>query len=174
MDPEIWQFKGGLQLDGYKELSNTEPARVAELPEHLVIPLQQHIGEATEPIVKVGDHVLKGQVIARCIGYVSTPIHASTSGKVIAIDDRPVAHPSGFQAACIVIESDGDEQWIERQATADYTALEPSELRNRVREAGIVGLGGAGFPAFIKLTEGRNSGIETLIINGAAVIIFSR
>lgn len=168
MARKLYSFHGGLHLEGHKAMSMRSATVPARLPRYLVLPLQQHIGAPAEPLVEVGETVLKGQMIARAEGYVSTPVHASSSGTVIAIEDRPVPHPSGLSARCIVIETDGREAWRERkQRIADYTRLDPSELRNRIRDAGIVGLGGAGFPAFIKLNPGPGAAVQTLILNGA-------
>jgi electron transport complex protein RnfC len=161
------RFPGGLQLAGFKELSNREPTVPAPIPQRLVLPLQQHIGEPAEPAVEVGQRVLKGEAIAVPSGYVSVPVHASTSGRVVDIGKHPVPHPSGLNALCIVLEPDGEDRWCEREPIADYQSLDPSELRNRIRAAGIVGLGGAGFPTFIKLNPGPGRSIDTLVLNGA-------
>lgn len=163
----LWKFHGGLHLPDNKALANGATITATQLPQRLILPLQQHIGAPAKPLVQVGDEVLKGQMIARPDGFVSVPLHAPTSGKVIAIEDHPVPHPSGMSAPCIVIEPDGKEQWIERKPVTDYTARDPSELRNIIRDAGIVGLGGAGFPSFIKLNPGARTAIDTLILNGA-------
>ncbi len=160
-------FPGGLHLPGNKDMSTGTALTEAPIPKRLIIPLQQHIGAPAKPVVEVGDSVLKGQVLAQPEGYVSAPIHASSSGTVIAIEDHPVPHPSGLTAPCIVIETDGEDRWIEHGGNPDYTNLDPSDLRNLIRDAGIVGLGGAGFPAFIKLNPGARTELDTLIINGA-------
>jgi len=167
MKRRLWHFHGGLHLEGHKDLSMHEPVTAAPLPERIVLPLAQHIGAPAEPEVKVGDKVRKGQRIARATEYVSAPIHASTSGTVVAIEERAVPHPSGLSAPCIVIEADGKDEWIERQPVADYESLDPSALRNVIRDAGIVGLGGAGFPSFIKLNPGPDKVVDLLILNGA-------
>lgn len=162
----LWKFHGGVHPPQHKDISTTLAVKRARLPARLVLPLHQHIGEPAEPVVARGDRVLKGQMIARPQGYVSAPIHAPTSGTVTDIGDYPVPHPSGLSATCLVIEPDGEERWIDHEAVADYTALPPSELRNLIREAGIVGLGGAGFPAYIKYNPGHQKAIQTLILNG--------
>jgi electron transport complex protein RnfC len=95
-------------------------------------------------------------------------VHAGSSGTVTAIEHRPIAHPSGIQDTCIVIETDGKDAWTETMSHADdYKRLDPSGLRNIIRDSGIVGLGGAGFPSFIKLNPGASGSIDTLILNGA-------
>ncbi|VAW95868.1 Electron transport complex protein RnfC [hydrothermal vent metagenome] len=165
---KLFSFHGGIVLEGHKQMSLQHPIITAEIPKQLVHALHQHIGEAAYPIVEVGDHVLTGQMIAQAEGFVSAPVHAGSSGTVVAIEDRPVAHPSGIKGQCIVIETDGKDQWINMgDEIEDYKRMDASHLRNLVRDAGIVGLGGAGFPAFIKLNPGKNSSINTLILNGA-------
>jgi electron transport complex protein RnfC len=165
---KLHSFHGGLKLEGHKAMSLQEPIIVADLPEELIHPLHQHIGEAAYPIVEVGDHVLTGQMIAQAEGFVSAPVHAGSSGTVIAIEHRPIAHPSGIQDTCIVIKTDGKDEWIETTPHAeDFKRLDPSGLRNIIRDSGIVGLGGAGFPTFIKLNPGAQGCIDTLILNGA-------
>ncbi len=164
---KLFRFPGGIEVPQYKEISITQATKKAKLPARLVLPLHQHIGAPAEPIVAEGEIVLKGQKIAHATDYVSAPIHAPTSGTVSYIGDREAPHPSGMRAPCIEIIPDGKETWVELTSHArDYTALDPSSLRNVIREAGIVGLGGAGFPSYIKLNPGPGREIETLIING--------
>jgi electron transport complex protein RnfC len=160
-------FPGGLHLADAKHLSNQAPITPAPLPPELVFPLQQHIGEPAEPVVAVGDRVLKGQMLAAASGYVSVPVHASTSGVVVAIEHRPVPHPSGLSGPCVVLAPDGEDRWVEHGPVADYQTLDRSALRNRIRDAGIVGLGGGGFPTFIKLNPGPGRRVDTVILNGA-------
>jgi len=164
----LWTFHGGLELDDHKARSTSRPLGSVALPAELVLPLQQHIGESAVALVEVGEQVLKGQKIAELGGQVSVPLHAPTSGRVVAIEPRAVPHPSGMNAPAIVIESDGKEQWFEpRERHTDYTTLDAKALRYLIREAGIVGLGGAGFPAFLKLNPGARTAVETLLLNGA-------
>ena len=165
MASKLWRFHGGLHLPDHKAPANEPPIERLATPPRLTLPLSQHIGEAAEPLVKVGERVLKGQMIARAKGLVSAPIHAPTSGTVARIAELPVPHPSGFPAPCIVIESDGEERWIDHQGLADWRAQSPGVLHELIRNAGIVGLGGAGFPTFIKLGQGHP--VATLILNGA-------
>lgn len=167
MSMHLWKIFGGLKLKGYKNMSMEKATQNAPLPKKLVLPIKQHIGHAAEAIVKVGDNVLKGQVIAKAKDYVSAPIHAPSSGKIVAIEKHLVPHPSGLETNCIIIETDGEEKWVERIKNTNYRQLESKEIRDMIRDAGIVGLGGAGFPSFIKLNPGSNNVIETLIINGA-------
>lgn len=161
-----WEFHGGLTLPGHKQISTTIGVQNIPLPIQLIIPRQQHIGEPAELCVSAGEHVLKGQVIAHANGYVSTPIHASSSGKVISVNKQHVAHPSGLKGTCIVINTDGKDEWIKLEPSS-HEDMNPSHLRNLIREAGIVGMGGAGFPTFIKLNPGIKKSVDTLILNGA-------
>jgi electron transport complex protein RnfC len=163
----LYRFHGGLKLAGHRELTMSGPIAPAGIPPLLVLPLLQHIGEPAEALVKPGDTVYTGELIARAVGTVSAPVHASSSGTVVAVEPRPVPHPSGLPADCIVIETDGRDQWLEPATDlSDYRAAEPLALLERIRAAGIVGLGGAGFPTRVKLTSGKRA-IDTLIINGA-------
>ncbi|MET0068763.1 MAG: electron transport complex subunit RsxC [Candidatus Thiodiazotropha sp.] len=163
---ELWQFHGGLHLPEKKEMSLQRPLQQARLPSRLVLPLQQHIGVQAQPLVAVGDRVLKGEVIATSAAPVSAPVHAPTSGIVMEIAEHPVPHPSGLTAPCIVIEPDGDDRWGELpEPIGDFRSTDSETLRRRIRESGIVGMGGATFPSAIKLNPGKP--IKTLIINGA-------
>jgi electron transport complex protein RnfC len=164
---KLQEFHGGLHLQGHKALSTGRPLLTAPVPRLLIFPLQQHIGEPANPVVEVGERVRKGQSIARATGYVSAAVHASSSGTVVAIEERPVPHPSGLSAPCIVIETDGRDEWIEARESARVEDLEPAELRARVRASGIVGLGGAAFPTSVKLNPGEHRPVEILVLNGA-------
>ena len=164
----LWTFHGGLHLEPDKQASTRHPVVRARLPKQLILPLQQHIGQAAKPLLKVGESVNKGQVLAQADGYISAPLHAPSSGTVVAIEERPVAHPSGLSALCFILETDGQEQWCELPPPlADYQAVDPAELRQRIRESGIVGLGGAAFPSAVKLNPGPHVRINQLILNGA-------
>lgn len=167
VSPGLHKFNGGIHLPTNKEMSAQRPVAEASLPERLILPLQQHIGQIAEPVIKQGEQVLKGQVIARAAAYVSAPLHAPTSGTVSFIGDMPVPHPSGLNADCIVIQPDGRDEWCPLQPIEDYTQVDPITLRNKVREAGIVGLGGAAFPSSVKLNPGPSREVELLVINGA-------
>ena len=161
-------FHGGLHLDDRKTLSTGTPIAEVPLPPVMVLPLTQHIGGAAKPNVKIGDQVRRGQTLAGAQGVVSSPIHAPTSGRIIAIEPRGVPHPSGLTADCLVLEPDGLDQGLdtpEWQTFPDYTQASREQIRSIARAAGIVGLGGAAFPSAIKLNPGRV--VDTLIINGA-------
>ena len=164
----LWRFPGGLHLEPHKAHSTQHPLQPLAVPKRVILPLQQHIGEPAEPLVKPGDYVYKGQPIARAKIYVSAPVHASTSGYVVKVGDEPVPHPSGLSARCVVIDTDGRDEWYPELPSPieDYTALDPAFLRRRVRECGIVGLGGAAFPSAVKLNPHGRKPIGTLIING--------
>jgi electron transport complex protein RnfC len=164
---KLWKYHGGLHLEQHKKLSSDRPSNTLPLPKRLTIPMQQHIGEAALPIVKVGDRVLKGEMIAEASGTVSAPIHAPTSGTITAITAMPIPHPSALATLTITMESDGKEQWCELHPVDNYHHTSTEELCERIRAAGIVGLGGAGFPSYIKLNPGQHIGIDTLILNGA-------
>jgi electron transport complex protein RnfC len=164
---KLWGFHGGLSLPGRKRLSACDPVAPALLPRRLVLPLQQHVGASARPVVTVGERVRKGQLLARADGYLSASLHAPSSGIVVAIEERAVAHPSGLSAPCLVVANDGLEEWCELPAALKYWEVEPVELRRRVEEAGIVGLGGAAFPAAVKLDPDPALPIELLLLNGA-------
>jgi H+/Na+-translocating ferredoxin:NAD+ oxidoreductase subunit C len=164
---QLYRFHGGLVLPGHREAVASRPVQVAGIPPQLVLPLKQHIGEASECLVMPGEQVLKGQMIAAPRGAISMPVHASSSGTVIAVEDRPVPHPSGLTAPCIIIETDGKDAWEEAGTPcADYQQVPVNRLLQRIREAGIVGLGGAGFPTQAKLAHRPPEGIDLLVING--------
>jgi len=161
----LWNFPGGIRLPGFKQLSNSEAIRNLPVPERVYLPLRQHIGAEAKPVVAVGERVKKGQLLAEATSFVSAPVHASISGMVIDIGEHTMPHPSGITEDCIVIESDGEDHWYSALAPlADIDNATPAQLRDAIREAGIVGLGGAVFPSAAKLKPPRS--IETLIING--------
>ncbi|MEN8129404.1 MAG: electron transport complex subunit RsxC [Pseudomonadota bacterium] len=166
--PKLWSFPGGLRLQPNKAQSTKSPIWRHAIPKTIILPLKQHIGDSAKALVKPGDYVYKGQPVARAVGYISAPVHASTSGMVIEVSKQPLPHPSGLRAMSVVIETDGRDQWFEDrpQPIEDYLKLDPASLRIRVRDCGIVGLGGAAFPAAVKLTPELKRPIETLIING--------
>lgn len=165
-DGQIWDIPGGIHPAEHKQLSNRMPIQPAPLPKRLTVPLNQHIGAPAEPMVAVGEPVLKGQLIAAANGFVSVPVHAPTSGTVRFIGPQPYPHASGMLAPAIVIDSDGLEQWCTLTPYPDYQSLDNSTLIALIRQAGISGLGGAGFPTAVKLNARPTQKIHTLIING--------
>ena len=162
---KTWVTPGGVHPPENKHQSLTLPIGTLPIPEKLLIPLSQHIGTAAKPCVELGSTVLKGQKIAEAAGPVSVPMHAPTSGTITAIEHRPIAHSSGMLAPCIEITSDGRDQWQPHQGIGDYKNASASTLLAAIAEAGIAGMGGAGFPSAVKLNPGRERPIHTLIVN---------
>ncbi|MGT8840465.1 electron transport complex subunit RsxC [Vibrio cholerae] len=163
---KLWDFPGGIHPFENKHQSNRQPIINASIPNELVLPLKQHIGKAGDLLVKVGDRVLKGQPLTQYTSTFMLPIHAPTSGVISAIEPRTVAHPSGLSEPCIVLTPDQQEEWFDLQPQPDYQQLSPETLLELIRQAGISGMGGAGFPTAKKLQSGL-SRTEILIINAA-------
>ena len=165
-DKKVTDFLGGIHPPYEKRTTEGLRIEKAPLPERVIIPLSQHIGSPCSPTVKVGDHVRKGDKIGETSGVVSSPVHTSVSGRVTAI--APFPHPNGRDVLSIVIESDGKDEWgdgpTERK---DYLRLDPELLKEIILEAGIVGLGGAAFPTYVKLNPPKGKKIDTIILNGA-------
>ncbi|ENB7486022.1 electron transport complex subunit RsxC [Citrobacter koseri] len=162
---KIWDFDGGIHPPEMKTQSNGTPLRQVPLAPRFIIPLKQHIGAEGELCVNVGDRVLRGQPLTRGRGRM-LPVHAPTSGKVIAIAPHSTAHPSALAELSVMIDADGEDRWIERDGWADYQRRSREELITRIHQFGVAGLGGAGFPTGVKL-QGGGDKIETLIINAA-------
>lgn len=157
-------FSGGVHPNDFKSLSKDAKIEAMPLPSKVIIPLSQHIGGFATPIVKVGDLVKAGQKIAEASGFISIPMHSSVSGKVTAIERFP--HPTGSIVMGIQIESDGKDEWVELVDDEDFMSLSVDEMRSRVAEAGVCGMGGAGFPTHVKLTPPKDRPIDTVIVNG--------
>ena len=162
---KIWDFDGGIHPPEMKTQSNGTPLRQVPLAPRFIIPLKQHIGAEGELCVNVGDRILRGQPLTRGRGRM-LPVHAPTSGKVIAIAPHSTAHPSALAELSVMIDADGEDRWIERDGWADYQRRSREELITRIHQFGVAGLGGAGFPTGVKL-QGGGDKIETLIINAA-------
>ncbi|EPY9524467.1 electron transport complex subunit RsxC [Proteus mirabilis] len=162
---KIWDFKGGIHPPEMKLQSSRTPIRIAQLPDEVTIPIHQHLGTPGQLCVKVGDHVLKGQALTRGVGR-TLPVHASISGTVTAIEPFPSTHPSGLPEIAVKIVSDGKDEWREKSPLVDYQSQSKEVLLTRIHEAGIAGLGGAGFPTATKLKGGGDL-VKTLIINAA-------
>ncbi len=163
---KIHDFHGGIHPPENKRQSTGRGILDAGLPPRLVLPLAQHSGAPATPVAGVGERVLKGQPLAEPAGLVSAYLHAPTSGTVVAIEDRVIPHPSGHSAPCIIIDSDGRDEWLPLQGLADWENADLELLLERIRSAGVVGLGGAGFPSAVKLSPRPGRHIDTLIING--------
>jgi electron transport complex protein RnfC len=163
---QLFKFKGGVKPDPNKTPSVQAPIGMAPLPPLLVVPLHQSIGGVPSPLVEAGDRVRKGQRIGDPDKWVSSAVHAPTSGTVLAVEERVAAHPSGLPTLSVVIEPDGRDEWIERVPVA-YQALAPERVREVLRDSGVVGLGGAVFPSHAKLTVATSVAMDELVINGA-------
>lgn len=159
---QLWDFHGGIHPPARKKLTSQAPIGQMALPERLYIPLRQHIGVAGKLLVKTGDLVLKGQPLTAADNAMAIPVHAPTSGQVLAIENYPSAHPSALPEPCLVLQPDGLEQWRPRHAL-DYLHTERPMLLARIQQAGIAGMGGAGFPTHIK--SGASTGVDYLIVN---------
>lgn len=162
---EIYTFKGGIHPNDMKKNTKAKPVVDIEAPEELVFVLQQSLGVAAVPCVEVGDRVLAGQKIAQAGGYVSANIHSSVSGTVKAIEQR--LHPSGVRMQAIVIENDGLGEESNELKPFEISTITAREIVERVKEAGIVGMGGATFPTHVKLSPPADKKIDYVIINGA-------
>jgi electron transport complex protein RnfC len=160
-----FKFHGGVHPPTHKAESTRTPIAQAVIPSMLVIPLHQHVGTRAKPCVQVGERVLKGQIIGKPEGRLSSAAHASTSGTVTAIDMQLVAHHSGLPDLCVTLIPDGKDEWI-KHSGVDYKQASHDELRQRLRQAGVVGLGGAVFPSDIKANANKHK-IKTLVLNGA-------
>lgn len=158
-------FRGGVHPPHNKEatanLSVTEPAS----PEKVIIPLVQHIGAPAQAAVKRGDHVKVGQEIGTAGGFVSSPVHASVSGKVLSTGLFP--HPSGARVLSLEIENDGADEHCRFEPVGDWRSAAPGEIVRKIASCGIVGMGGASFPTHVKLSPPSDKPIDTLILNGA-------
>ncbi len=158
-------FKGGIHPPDKKILAANSPIVTATPPKIAVIPLSQHIGAPCKPVVSIGQEVKKGEVVGEPAGFVSSPVHASVSGKVVAMGEFPNA--MGRMVNSVVIENDGKDEWTPLKDNPDYMSLPPEELKEKVKAAGIVGMGGATFPTVVKLSPPKEKQIDAVLINGA-------
>jgi electron transport complex protein RnfC len=158
-------FRGGVHPPESKEATSGKGLVEIAAPEEVIIPLSQHTGAPARPIVEKGDEVRIGTKIAEADGFISVPAHATVSGKVKDIGDY--SHPLGRKMPAIVLENDGRDQWIDLSGWASLIGAPPDKIREAVKDAGIVGLGGAAFPTHVKLSPPEGKNIDTVILNGA-------
>ena len=162
---KIWDFQGGIHPPEMKTQSNGTPLSELPLPHRFIIPLKQHIGHEGEICVSPGDKVLRGQPLTFGQGRM-LPVHAPTSGVIDDIGQHMTAHPSGLSELCIFMTPDGEDRWMPLDPLPNYRQHERADIVQRIHDAGVAGLGGAGFPTATKLKGGLR-GIKTLIINAA-------
>lgn len=162
---KFWQFHGGIHPPEQKFLTCNKPIASAQIPEQLIIPIRQHIGQAGDLVVKVGDKVLKGQKLSVSNSPMSLPIHAPTSGTITAIKLMAIPHPSGLSETCLILKPDGEDTWKARHICPDFQLLGKAKILEKIANAGIAGMGGAGFPSHVK--AGTLAKIDYLIINAA-------
>ena len=158
-------FKGGIHPNDGKSLAKDQPIKEVIPTGKMIYPLSQHIGAPATAVVAKGDAVLKGQKIAEAGGFVSAPIYSSVSGKVLALEKH--LNPTGNSVDCIVIENDGEYNEVEYSCSKALGELSKEEILNKIGEAGIVGMGGAGFPTRVKLSPKEPDKIEYIIANCA-------
>ncbi|MBN1353360.1 MAG: electron transport complex subunit RsxC [Candidatus Omnitrophica bacterium] len=158
-------FKGGVSVSEHKGFTALKKMRAIPAPPEVVIPLSQHIGSPNEPVVKSGDEVKVGQLIGSTKAFVSAPVHATVSGKVGSI--RPFAHHIYGKSLAVSIENNGKNEYMVFAERNAPETLPEEELINIVKEAGIVGMGGAAFPTHVKLSIPEGKHVDTLIVNGA-------
>jgi electron transport complex protein RnfC len=165
---KLFRIRGGVHPDDRKQLSANQAIENLPMPPLLHIPLQQHIGAPAEPLVRRGERVKKGQLLARNQGVISAPVHAPTSGRVMGVGGYPAHHSSGLSVRTITLKPDEKDEWIDTaEPEAKPFTLEPDEIAQRVANAGIVGMGGATFPSAVKLNLRKRYDLHTLVINGA-------
>ena len=164
---DLGELHGGIRLEARKKQSTTQGIRDVPIPKQLIIPLKQHVGEEAQPLISIGERILKGQLLAEHYGSLGAPIHASSSGKVVAIEPSPVTRRYGDKAPCIIIETDGEDRPVEAcEDVVDFQSIEPASLMQMILQGGIVGLGGAVFPTAQKLMQATSGPIDLLILNG--------
>ena len=158
-------FRGGIHPPYHKELAAGAPIKEVNAPARVFIPLSQHIGAPCNCVVEIGQELKKGALVGEPAGFVSAPVHSSVSGKVVAIMDIPNA--MGRMVPSVVIENDGKDEWTRLRDNPDYMNISPDELKQKIKDAGIVGMGGATFPTHVKLSPPKEKPIDVVIINGA-------
>ena len=157
----FWKFHGGVHPPEQKFLTCDKPIRTLKLPDLLIIPLQQHIGQEGRLLVREGDTVLKGQSLSAPTSPMAVPIHAPTSGTISAIKLATIAHPSGMSGLCLFLRPDGKDTWKTRTICENYQSLTNKEIINKIISSGISGMGGAGFPTHLKVNMNKNAELLT-------------
>ncbi|MBN2027194.1 MAG: electron transport complex subunit RsxC [Actinobacteria bacterium] len=160
---KINTFQGGIHPPYQKDFTAHKATEEAPLPDRVVIPLSQHVGAPNEPTVNVGDKVEEGQKIGESEAFISAPVHASVSGTVTAIEERKNFAGRAIKSVVIEVDPSQPEKWNEKRDTG---SLEEEEIRQAAKEAGLVGLGGAAFPTFVKLSPPSDKPIDLVILNG--------
>ena len=162
---KFWHFHGGIHPPEQKAITSGKPIKHLPLPKQLILPLQQNIGRQGDLLVEVGDKVLKGQALTQSSNPMAVPVHAPTSGTITAIKKSVIAHPSGLSELCLFIDVDGEDTWKKREICQDFSKLSHQDIIKKIADAGITGMGGAGFPTHIKVNTKPD--INFLIINAA-------
>lgn len=164
---DLGKLHGGLRLPAHKAPSTADPIFEVPVPGQLILPIAQHVGDPAQPIVGIGERVLRGQLIAEVDGSLGAPIHASSSGKIVAIERWPIARRNGDPGPCIVIETDGKDEPVQQaEVPPAYESLPPATVLQMILQGGIVGLGGAVFPTAQKLMQAVTCELDYLILNG--------
>ncbi|HEU0187255.1 MAG TPA: electron transport complex subunit RsxC [Gallionellaceae bacterium] len=165
---KLFPIRGGVHPEYRKEQTSEKAIVTLPMPRMLYIPLQQHVGAPAEVLVSGGELVKKGQMIARSQGTISASQHAPTSGRISVVTDVAAPHPSGLPQTTIILEADGKDEWADLpEPIADPFAADLQVIRDRVAQAGVVGMGGAVFPAAVKLNLGTQYKLDILLVNGA-------
>ncbi|MGA1870980.1 MAG: electron transport complex subunit RsxC [bacterium] len=160
----LFTFHKGIHPPDYKEAAKDKPITECSLPPEIIIPMRQHIGQPCSPTIKIGDKVKIGQKIGDAAGFISAPIHASISGSVKEIGPRP--HFMGIDVESVVIVPDREQVWENLKGADEGEVSSPEKIREKVRGAGIVGMGGATFPTHVKLNPPKDKEIDSVIVNG--------
>ncbi|MEI7945075.1 MAG: electron transport complex subunit RsxC [bacterium] len=164
-EKSMFNFKGGTHPLYFKDVTSGSAIRMIPTPEHLFVPMQQHLGAAAKVLVTQGDEVKRNQLIGEQNGHISAPVHAPVAGKVSAIVSVPTA--AGRISQAVIIEPNGSDEVFFYEPFKEWQDANEKAMIDRIKEAGVVGMGGAGFPTGVKLSPPPGKKIDTLIINGA-------
>jgi electron transport complex protein RnfC len=164
-EKSTFTFKGGIHPQYFKDVTSGSALRMIPTPDHLFVPMQQHLGAAAQVVVKQGDEVKRNQLIGEQNGHISAPVHAPVAGKISAIVSVPTA--AGRMCQAVIIEPNGSDEVEFLEPFKEWQGANEEAMLARIKEAGVVGMGGAGFPTGVKLSPPPGKKIDTLIINGA-------